>query len=613
MPFDPKKLETYPLLPGVYLMKNKQGHVIYVGKANSLRLRLRQYFSVGGDGRQMISSLVPAIETIETIIVNSEKEALLLENTLIKQYKPHFNALFKDDKSYIALKISHRHHWPMLQLTRYKGKPETESLYFGPYTNAAAARATFDLLNRLFPLRQCSDQEFARRTRPCLLYDMKRCCAPCVGKCTKEEYEGYVQRTIKFLRGQDKEILKDLYTAMQEASNVLEFERAQEIWRNIQQIEGSLEEQKVAKLTGIDSDVLSIFRQGDELILCQLIFRQGKLVASKNNNFSHSAQENQELLESFLVQHYEPLNVLPEEILLPEEIPNASVIAEIIVGSKKTKTSLIVPQRGEKKELLSMAYANAKAAFHQQKDLKSMRERTLLEMQEKFHLSNYPNRIECFDNSNLSGSNPVSSMVAFTAGQKDSSRYRRYKIKSATGSDDYEAMREVLQRRCKRGKEDNDLPDLIIIDGGKGHLNTALAILKDLNIVTVDVIGVAKEQGRHDKGSTQEQVFLHNVKDPIYLRQTSPILFLLQQIRDEAHRVAITFQRKTHAKKMIKSSLDDIPGIGPKKRHLLLTHFGSVKKLKQASREELSSLKGLSKADAETIISYYNKSGAQSF
>lgn len=605
MPFNPKKLEAYPLLPGVYLMKNSMGHVIYVGKANSLRLRLKQYFSPGGDGRQMISSLVPKIETIETIIVASEKEALLLENTLIKQYKPHFNALFKDDKSHIALMISHRHNWPTLQLTRYKGKPKTDNLYFGPYTSATAARSTFDLLKRLFPLRQCSDQEFARRTRPCILYEMKRCCAPCVQKCTKEEYESYVQRTIKFLRGQDKEILNELYRAMQEASTALEFEKAAEIFRNIQQIESTLEDQKVAKLMGIDIDVLGIFRQADEVILCQLMFRQGKLISSKNNNFSHSAQEDEELLESFLLQHYEPLQALPKEILLPKELPSALLITEIIVGSKKSKVSLIAPQRGEKKKLLEMAHVNAKAAFHQQKDLQAMRERTLLEMQEKFHLSNYPERIECFDNSNLSGSNPVSSLVAFTAGQKDSARYRTYTIKTTTGSDDYEAMREVLERRCKRGKEENNLPDLIIVDGGKGHLNTALAILKDLNIITVNVIGVAKEQGRHDKGSTQEQIFLPNIKDPIFLRPTSPILFLLQQIRDEAHRVAITFQRKTHSKKIIKSSLDEIPGIGPKKRRLLLAHFGSVKKLKEASYEELLSLKGISKANIQEILKYY--------
>lgn len=604
MPFDPKKLEDYPLLPGVYLMKSGHGHVLYVGKANNLRQRLRQYFGSGGDGREMIPTLISKIESIDTIIVSSEKEALLLENTLIKQHKPQFNALFKDDKSYIALKLSHRHSWPMLHLARYKGKPEADSLYFGPYTSAAAARSTFDLLNRLFPLRQCSDQEFLRRTRPCILYDMKRCCAPCVGKCTKEEYEAHVKRTIKFLRGQDREILSELYHEMQKASDGLEFEKAAALLRSIRQIEITLEAQKVDKLHGADRDVLAIFRQAEEVILCQLILRQGKLTASKNYNFSNIAENDRELLESFLLQHYETATLLPEEILLPVAIADAEVIADILSATKKRKVAIFAPYRGEKKALVLMAQTNAEAAFKQQKDVQVLRERTLLEMQEKLNLANYPRRIECFDNSNLAGSEPVSSLVAFTAGQKDSARYRIYKIKTTTGSDDYGAMREVLDRRCKRGKDENDLPDLIIVDGGKGHLNAAIAILRELNIVTVDVIGIAKEQGRHDKGATREQIFLPNLKDPILLKPTSPILFLLQQIRDEAHRVAITFQRKRRSKKIIKSTLDAIPGIGPAKRKLLLTHFGSVKKIKEASLEELQALKGLSQANIQAILEF---------
>lgn len=605
MPFDPKKLEAYPLLPGVYLMKNHAGHVIYVGKANSLRQRLKQYFVEGGDGRQMIPLLVSKIESIETIVVSSEKEALLLENTLIKQHKPKFNALLKDDKSYIALMLSHRNNWPMLELVRYKEKPDSNNFYFGPYTSAASARTTFDLLNRLFPLRQCSDQEFLRRTRPCILYDMKRCCAPCVGKCTKEEYARHVECTIRFLKGQDKEILNELKTEMYKASEALEFERAGELYKKILQIQNTLEKQMVDKPSGVDTDVLAIFRQADEVIISQLIFRQGTLTASKHYNFSQIAQDDHELLESFLLQNYEGVTSLPEEIFLPLELPEAKTIADILSVGKRSKVSILFPQRGEKKAFLTMAYTNAEAAFKQQKDIESMRQRTLLEMKEKFHLANYPRRIECFDNSNLSGSDPVSSLVAFTEGRKDSDRYRIYKIKTAEGSDDYGAMREVLERRFKKGKEENDLPDLLMVDGGKGHLNCAIAILRDLDIVTVDLIGVAKEEGRHDKGATQEQIFLPNIKDPILLRHNSPVLFLLQQIRDEAHRRAITFQRKRRGKKLIKSTLDDIKGIGPAKRKLLLNHFGSIKKLKEASLEELKTLKGLSQSNIDAIIKHF--------
>ncbi len=606
MPFDQKKLEAYPLLPGVYLMKNSADHVIYVGKANSLRLRLKQYFSEGGDGRQMIPSLISKIETIETIVVSSEKEALLLENTLIKRYKPKFNALLKDDKSYIALKLSFRDQWPMLQLVRYKEKPDSNAYYFGPYTSAVSARATFDLLNHLFPLRQCSDKEFLRRTRPCILYDMKRCCAPCVGKCTKEEYNEYVQSTIRFLKGQDKEVLAEIKAELYKASEALEFERAGILYKKIQQIESTLEKQRVDKPCGVDTDVLAIFRQADEVIICQLIFRQGTLTASKIYNFSQIAQDDEELLESFLLQHYEIISALPDEILIPIELSDAKAISEILSSDRKSKVSFSVPQRGDKKALLAMAYTNAEAAFRQHKDVESMLQRTLLEMQERLHLKNYPRRIECFDNSNLSGSEPVSSLVAYTGGRKDSNRYRVYKIKTAEGSDDYGAMREVLERRFKKGKEENDLPDLLIVDGGKGHLNCAIDILRMLDIVTIDLIGVAKEEGRHDKGATQEQIFLPNIKDPIILRSNSPILFLLQQIRDEAHRRAINFHRHRRSKKLIKSSLDDIKGIGPAKRKLLLNHFGSVKKLKEATMEELKSVKGLSQANINAIVAIHH-------
>lgn len=606
--FDPKKIDLFPSLPGVYLMKNSSGSVLYVGKANNLRQRVKQYFSAGGDGRLMVPYLVSKVEDIETIIVTSEKEALLLENTLIKQHKPKYNALLKDDKTYIALKVTTKHPWPMIQLIRYKGQPKPDGLYFGPYTSAHAARTTFDLLNRIFPMRQCSDQEFARRTRPCILYDMKRCVAPCVNRCTKEEYDHIVERTIKFLRGQDKEVLKDLYEEMNKAAENLEFETAGELLKAIKQIEVTIEEQRVDKpIGGIDIDALGIFRQGDEVILCQLFFRNGKLVGSKPRNFTNIAQDDHELLESFLVQNYEKQFDLPHEILLPTSVPEANVIAEILSANKRRKVEVFEPQKGQKRTLVEMATINAEAAFKKEKDIQAIREKTLLEMQERFHLNRYPKRIECFDNSNISGQGLVSALVVFTEGQKDSNRYRKYKIRSVDTSDDYGALYEVLMRRFKRANDENDLPDLLIIDGGKGHLNIALKVFSELNIITVNVIGLAKEEGRHDKGMTAEQVFLPNIKDPILLRRTSPILFLLQQIRDEAHRVAITYQRKLRTKKTIKSVLDEIKGIGPAKRKALFHHFGSIKKMKEASEEELQKVRGISKNNAKTIHEFFSQ------
>jgi excinuclease ABC subunit C len=604
MTFDATKLDIYPTSPGVYLMKSRGGDVLYVGKAKNIRARLRQYFLPGGDVRYMVPFLIAKVHDIETILVLSEKEALLLENNLIKEYKPKYNALLKDDKTYIALKVSNKVKWPTVQLVRYRGKPEADGMYFGPYTSAQAARATLDLLNRLFPLRQCSDQELARRTRPCILYDMKRCVAPCVNKCTKEEYDHLVDSTVKFLKGQDRTIVKELYEDMQKAAEALEFEKAAILHKTIQQIEQTIEGQSVDKPLGTDADVLGLFRQAEEVVLSQLFVRNGKLMGSRHYDFTNIAQDDSELLESFLVQHYEKLQELPHEILLPVALEEAETIAEVLSTNKKRKVALHCPQRGDKRNLLEMALANAEATFKQRKDENELREKTLLEMQEKFHLTRFPKRMECFDNSNISGSEPVSCMVAFTDGAKDRNRYRKYKVKTVEGPDDYATMLEVLTRRYKRGKEENDLPDLLIVDGGKGHLNVALKALADLNIITVNVISVAKEQGRHDKGMTAEQVFLPNVKDPILLRSTSPILFLLQQIRDEAHRFAITFHRKRRSKATLKTALEDIPGIGPVKCKKLLRHFGSVKKLCEATEEQLREAPGLSEVNVQELLKF---------
>lgn len=613
MVYDVSKLEHFPTKPGVYLMKNQNGTVLYVGKANNLKQRVKQYFAgVSGDGRLMIPLLIASVTDIDTIVVTSEKEALLLENNLIKKHKPKYNALLKDDKTYIALKVNVKHQWPTVRLVRYKGRPEPDGLYFGPYTSAQAARKTLDLINKLFPLRQCSDQELARRKRPCILYDMKRCVAPCVNYCTKEEYERYVDRTVRFLRGQDKEILKELYAEMEREATALEFESAGAILKTIRQIETTLEGQRVDKPLGGDMDVLGIFRQAEEVILTQLLIREGKLMGSRHFNFSFIAEDNDELLASFLLQHYSKddstLERLPQEILVPTPLADADPIAEILSANSRRKIRIYMPQRGDKHSLLEMAYLNAETTFKKERDLRTICENTLMELQEFCRLLRYPRRIECFDNSNISGTEPVAAMIAFTDGEKDKKRYRKYKIKSVSGSpDDYASMYEVLTRHLKRSKEENDLPDLLIVDGGKGHLNVALRVLTEQNIITVDVIAIAKELGRHDKGMSAEQVFLPNIRDPIILKRNSPVTFMLQQIRDEAHRFAITFHRQRRNKQTLTSALDEIPGIGPVKRKVLLRHFGSVSKIKQASKEELQQVKGLSQANIASLLALKEK------
>ncbi len=609
MPFDLKRLDNFPTDPGVYVMKNSAGAVLYVGKANNLRRRVRQYFMPGRDLRTIIPYLVAKVEQIDILVVLSEKEALLLENTLIKQHQPKYNALLKDDKTYVALKVTTKQQWPVLSLVRLKGKPKADAAYFGPYTSGLAARKTFDLLNRLFPLRQCSDQEFARRTRPCILYDMKRCLGPCVKKCTPEAYQQNVDRTVQFLRGHDQEIVKDLYKEMDLAAASLEFEKAAAVLKTIRQIESTLEKQFVDTPLGSDSDALGIFRQGDEVVLSKMVCRSGKLRDVCHYNFKQIADEDAELLASFLLQHYREQADLPHEILLPTELApgEAEALAEILSENKKRKVNLVVPEKGAKFALIKMALANASATFKKEHDASAAKEKALNELQSSLNLSCYPQRIECFDNSNIAGTEAVSVMVAFTDGQKDSSRYRKYKIKAADPTNDYALMQEVLSRRYKRAIEENNLPDLILIDGGKGHLNIALKVLAELNIVTVSVIAVAKESGRHDKGMSAEQVFLPNHKDPILLRHTSPALFLLQQIRDEAHRFAITFHRKRRSKGLLTSEVDEIPGIGKVKKGIILRYFGSLKRLKEATLEDLQKISGISEANIQSLWKFIHK------
>ncbi len=597
----------FPAKPGVYIMRNKAGGILYIGKAKNLKARVRQYFAPGGDSRSMIPFLTAKVETIDTLVVNSEKEALLLENNLIKQHKPPYNVFFKDDKTYIALKINNKHAWPTVQIVRYRGRPKADGLYFGPYTSAFAARTTLELIHKLFPLRQCSDQELQRRTRPCILYDMKRCIAPCVNYCTKEEYMHFVNDVTRFLRGYNREVLKDLQEQMQQWSDKLEFEKAQEIYQIIAQIEKTLEQQNVDKPLGKDLDVIALYREGDEVSLSQLIYRAGKLIGSYHYNFINMIHDDAEVYKSFLLQLYETGADVPQEIILPMELEEAELIEEILNANQSRQVTLLSPKKGSKRALIDMAFANAEATFKREKDEQTILENTLLQMQEKFRLTQYPGRIECFDNSNISGTNPVSVMVAFTDGRPDKNRYRKYQIKTISTPDDYATMHEVLTRRYKRGKEENDLPDLLVIDGGKGHLNIALKVLKELNIISIDVISLAKEGGRHDKGMTQELVFLQDIKDPVRLNKTSPLLFLLQKIRDEAHRFAITYHRKKRSASTFKSALDDLPGIGPVKKKTILKHFGSLKQLQQASESDLKQVKGLSKSNIETLLAFIAK------
>ncbi len=603
--YDLEKLELLPKEPGVYLMKNEDGTILYVGKAKEVRSRVKQYFVPGRDGRLMVPYLTIQIAHIDTIITPSEKEALLLENTLIKKHQPKYNVLLKDDKTFISLMINHRHQYPMIRLVRFKGKPNPDGLYFGPYTSALAARETLDVMAHVFPLRQCSDSELKSRTRPCLLYSIKRCIAPCVQKCTQEEYNDHTKRAIKFLKGQDKEIIQELENEMAKASENLQYEKCASLLKTIKQIREITQNSRTLVHSLIkDCDVFNLFRKEDQFIIMQLLFREGKMIGAEHYVFNQIAATQDEIWESFLIQHYKTSEDIPPEILLPTTLENQAALEEIFTDLKKKKVILHKPERGEKLSLLKLARKNAMIQFYQEKKEQSLSEEILMDLQETLQLTRCPVTIECFDTSNISGSDLVASMITYTDGAYDKKRHRLFKVKGITKPDDYGALEEVLTRHYTKAKEADQLPDLLMVDGGKGQLNIALSVFKELEIASVDIISLAKEEGRHDKGLTKERIFVPHKKEPISLSIHSPLIQFLQKVRDEAHRVAINFHRKRRTKRVIKSSLDAIPGIGPKKRMLLLTHFGSVKNLKKATQEDLQQVKGLTKRDITTLLQF---------
>ncbi|MCF7806589.1 MAG: excinuclease ABC subunit UvrC [Simkaniaceae bacterium] len=594
------KTAHFPKEPGVYLMRNKKGAVLYVGKAKNLKTRISQYFQEGRDTRQMIPYLIAQIAHIETIITLSEKEALLLENSLIKQHKPKYNVLLKDDKTYISLMINPNDQWPMLQMLRFKGKPKEKGLYFGPYTSGFAARQTYETLLRAFPLRQCSDRELKSRARPCLLYDMKRCMAPCVNLCTHEEYAELVTHIVRFLKGSDLSLVSDLEKKRKQYANALEFEKAALIHEQIKALKQVIEHHRYTTRFDIDdTDVLAIVRKEmGEACIAKILIRSGRFTDSRCFYIPSTLQTDDEVLTTFILQHYATLT-LPPQIFTPMPLHHA--IAEILEEMGHEKPKLVTPRKGEKKNLIAMAEKNASAFLESHTKKEQEAQELLMQLQEVCQLSHFPSRIECFDTSHMSMENPVASMAVFINGKKSKNESRLYKIKHAEKSEDYYSMKETLERRLSRGKKEDHLPNLIILDGGKGQLNLAKKILSDLNIVVCDLIAFAKEEARHDKGLSAERIFTTLHDNPISLPLKSPLQFFLQNIRDDAHDMAINYYRKQKSKSLISSSLDTIEGIGPKKRALLLTHFGSVKAIQRASLEEITQVKGISQTDAKNI------------
>ncbi len=590
------KLESLPTEPGVYLMKDRRGEIIYVGKAVNLRNRVRSYFTRTGDTRAFVSLLDQFLGDIETVLVHNEKEALLLENELIKKHKPRFNVLLKDDKQYISLRLDRTQPYPRLEVVRRYQKDGAR--YFGPYSSASAIRETLRIINRYFHLRTCTDHVLANRKRPCLLHQIGRCPAPCVYPVPEQEYRKSVDEVVLFLEGKAGELVEGLRSRMKQASSKLEFEEAARIRDQLLAIERSLERQKVATTDFKDQDVFASHREGDRLLVYVLYVRQGRLNGGMAFPLGSQEFPDEELLPSFVNLYYDQGNFVPEEVLLPLDIEEREGLEALLTERKGDKVRVMVPKRGEKRDLVEMAQKNAEQAVLERRRTKDETEVVLRRLQERLHLRNLPRRMECFDISHFQGASIVASQVAATDGEIDKSRYRRYRIKSLEKQDDFASMHEVITRRLKRGQEEGDLPDLLVIDGGKGQLASALAAAKDLGVEGVDIISLAKSRDLevHDRDEesarSPERVFIPHRKDPIVLRQNSAELYLLARLRDEAHRFAITFQQKSMRKGNFHSVLEDIPGVGDARKKMLLRHFGSLKRVREAGIEELAEVLG---------------------
>jgi excinuclease ABC subunit C len=587
--------------PGVYMMKNQAGDVIYVGKAASLRNRVRSYFQERGHGDPKTRELVANIVDFDIIRTDTASEALILENELIKRHQPKFNVMLKDGKTYPYICITNEE-WPRVISTRRIIRDG--SRYYGPYTSAGSVHRSLDLLNRLFPYRVCDITITCDAPRPCLYYHMGRCLGPCIGATSREEYMRAVEGVALFLEGRGEELLPQMHARMEELAEDLEFERAAKIRDEISAIEHVLERQKIVSGKGQNADVIAVEQSAGGDAVVQVAFvRNGKILGSEHFLMTGTRVEDApgDVLTSFVSQFYEDAAVVPPELVLQHDLSDNDMLSPWLDERRGGKVRLTVPQRGEKRALVDMVAKSAHENLEQTRlrwlnDEQRMTA-ALTELSDALDLPALPRRIECFDISTLQGTNSVASMVVFENGKPKKSDYRRFTIKDVAGQNDFASMHEVVTRRFRRLATEPDTeawarqPDLVIIDGGKGQLNSAMDALRTLEI-EVAIVGLAKEN---------EELFLPGRSNPVILDRESQALYLVQRVRDEAHRFAVTFHRQKRAKTQIKSALDDLPGVGPKRKKALIAAFGSVKRIREASEEQIAQVEGISPALARQI------------
>lgn len=610
-----EKLKLLPEQPGIYRFFSDMGKIIYVGKAKNLKNRVRSYFLDSNKTDYRIINLLPNIVDVEWIVTDTEAEALILEDKLIKTHHPKYNIQLKDDKSYPYFKLSVQELYPRLSLTREVDKDGAR--YFGPYVNVTRTRATWRVIKRFFPLRQSKMFLDGTKTyRPCLNYQLKKCLAPCAGLITPDDYGLMVERVLHLLKGNFEELIQNLKKEMEEKAQDLKFEEAASLRDQIKVVRQTLQKQRVVSSQKRDQDVFYMTRSAGFAGVQLLFVRNGILLSDDFFLFKKAElYSDQELIRSTLSRlYFSGDKVLPREILLPFEYDDADMFEQYCQANKQVNVKILFPQRGEKKALLEIAAKNAEQNLIVKMQAAEADELIIKQVQRSLKLKKLPFRVECFDISNISGTNNVASMVVWEGNKACKSDYRKFKIKTVDGANDYAAMEEVLGRHYKRLQEENkSMPDLILIDGGKGQLASAEKILTDLQIKLeqLDLIGLAKGRSEKRSGIVKEfhdfeYVVKPKRKNVIHLRKNSSTLHFLQNIRDEAHRFAISYHRQLRGKTGLHSKLEDILGIGPQKRKVLLKAMGGISKIRQAPIEELESIKGISRNDAQAIFQFFH-------
>jgi excinuclease ABC subunit C len=628
--FTPDELETrlasLPARPGCYIFRDRRGEVLYVGKAKSLRSRVRSYFQPGSsDDRAFLPFLRSAFGRFETFVTETEKEAAILENSLIKEQRPRFNVKLRDDKEFLTLRLDPAQSWPRLDLVR---RPEPDrARYFGPYHSATAARRTLHLVEKHFQLRTCSDRDFETRKRPCLQYQIKRCSGPCVYDVDRDLYDQQVRAVSLFLEGRHDELSRELEARMRTASVDLEFELAALYRDQLSAIESVRQQQRVVAVTDKDQDIVGLYREGDLVELAVLYVRSGRVIEAASFSQPRVEVPDREVIASYLRDHYgddAPGALIPDEVIVPELPDGAAGVEEWISerraaatsGRKPKKTQLFCPERGVRRQLLQLAQDNAKHAFLEKRRAEQDIDERLARVQQKLRLPTLPRHIECIDISHLGGQDTYGSIVALKDGVPNKRDYRSYKVKVAAAGDDYGAIYEVLSRRFLRGKRASEqegegrpewtLPDLLVVDGGRGQLGVALAAAGDLGLHQLNIVGLAKEKENVAGDKLIDRVYLPGQKNPIGLKPNAPELFLLARARDEAHRFANRMRSKAGKRRRLASSLEGIAGVGPKTQKLLLKHLGGPERLRHATEQELLAIDGVTARHVRALQAHFS-------